>query len=103
MPRPRKTSTVSIDSQKVEDATPEKIEPKPQRPRAVSPSKNILSVVTQSGRIDLKFKSEREVEHAFTQITFKCASGRAATVISEGKEYTFCNVDYVIRDEPVQQ
>ena len=73
------------------------------RGRPPAAKKFVLSVITQSGQLDLNFKNDREVEHAFKQITFKCASGRAATVVSEGKEYTFCNVDYVIRDEPQQQ
>ena len=90
MPR-KKTATVSVNSDTVKDLEP------------AEPAKPVLGVYTPSGSLDLKFNNDRELEHAFQQITFKCASGRAATVVSEGKEYTFCSVNYVVRDEPEQE
>lgn len=70
------------------------------RPKKVLPSEHTLVVFTPSGRVDLSFGDYNSAFHAFQQITFKCASGRSATVISGGKEYTFCKVDYVVRDVP---
>ena len=70
------------------------------RPKKVLPSEHTLIVFTPSGRVDLSFEDHNSAFHAFQQITFKCASNRSATVVSGGKEYTFCKVDYVVRDVP---
>mgnify|MGYP003138896969 CR=1 FL=1 len=105
MPR-KKTATVSVNSDTVKDLEPAEPAKKraPTRSRKPpEPAKPVLGVYTPSGSLDLKFNNDRELEHAFQQITFKCASGRAATVVSEGKEYTFCSVNYVVRDEPEQE
>lgn len=70
------------------------------RPKKVLPSPHTIAVFTPSGRVDLSFEDHNKAIHAFQQITFKCASNRSATVVSGGKEYTFCKVDYVVRDVP---
>ncbi len=58
-----------------------------------------ISVYMQSGTVvDLQFKSQITMMHAYKQISFKCTSGRPAVVEANGKEYTFCNVEYIIRE-----
>tara|TARA_R100000805_G_scaffold18619_2_gene23899 strand:- start:2423 stop:2734 length:312 start_codon:yes stop_codon:yes gene_type:complete len=103
MPRAKKTATVSVKAEEVKDSTPEKAAPKPTRGRPSAAKTFDLFIATPSGNVQLQFKNERQIDHAFKQLTLKCASGRPANIICDGKEYGFCNISYVIRDEPVQQ
>jgi hypothetical protein len=103
MGRPRKntvtkTTNIVVKDEPVREIIDPVVQKKPVIPVAKAKSNYTLSVYTPSGHIDLLFEDKNSSNHAFQQITFKCASNRSATVVSGGKEYTFCKVDYVVRN-----
>ena len=108
MPRPpnktiTKTTNIVVKSEPLRELVDDPVISSPKkagRPKKVPSTEHSMAVFTPSGRVDLVFADQTSAIHAFQQITFKCASNRSATVISGGKEYTFCKVDYVVRDVP---
>tara|TARA_R100001015_G_C4634064_1_gene199873 strand:+ start:4247 stop:4591 length:345 start_codon:yes stop_codon:yes gene_type:complete len=98
----KKTKTVVVKDDPVKDLgasnTPVRRPGRP--PKAAAPIVKMYSmtVVTPSDRIELSYESYTEYQAAYQQIAFKCGSGRFAMVQCNGKEYTFCNVEYIVRD-----
>jgi hypothetical protein len=100
---PKGTVTKTTDIVIKDEGVTEIVDPKPVkkvgRPKAQLKQSLSFTVFTSSGPVELTFENQSDLIHAFQQITFKCASGRQATVSSGGKEYTFCKVDYLVRDD----
>ncbi len=97
--------TVVVKDDPLVELKDKEVAPAPRRPgrpaksiaAPVAPKFSML-VVTPSSKITLSFDDQNEYNHAYQQIAFKCGSNRFAMVKCDGKEYTFCNVEYIIRD-----
>tara|TARA_Y100001938_G_scaffold149721_1_gene237630 strand:+ start:8193 stop:8525 length:333 start_codon:yes stop_codon:yes gene_type:complete len=97
-----KTKTVVVKDEPVKDIgasnTPVRRPGRPPKAAAPIVKTYSMTVVTPSDRIELSYESYTEYQAAYQQIAFKCGSGRFAMVQCNGKEYTFCNVEYIVRD-----
>ena len=99
-PKASKTGNVVVKDDPVQELK-EKAAPvrRPGRPpKAPAAPEYKMTVVTPSDRIELSFESQLDYNAAYQQIAFKCGSGRFAMVQCNGKEYTFCSVEYIVRD-----
>tara|TARA_Y100000401_G_scaffold38880_1_gene29419 strand:- start:6187 stop:6534 length:348 start_codon:yes stop_codon:yes gene_type:complete len=97
----RKTAKVTVKDDPVKDISNAQPVRRPGRPPKVQQPKAPeykMIVVTPSDRLELKFDDQLAYNNAYQQIAFKCGSNRFAVVQSQGKEYTFCNVEYIVRD-----
>ena len=97
--RVTKTGDVVIPSEKVTELIDPKPEPVKRVGRPPKVKMDTMSVVTNHGPVELSFDTRALCDLAYQQISFKCASGRPAVVNANGKEYTFCSVDYIIREQ----
>ncbi len=97
--------TVVVKDDPVIDLKDQPVVVAPRRPGR--PAKSIAApaapqysmlVVTPSSKITLSFDDQLEFNNAYQQIAFKCGSNRFAMVKCNGKEYTFCSVEYIVRD-----
>tara|TARA_R110001583_G_scaffold180956_1_gene338151 strand:- start:2722 stop:3051 length:330 start_codon:yes stop_codon:yes gene_type:complete len=97
--RVTKTGDVVIPSEKVTELVDPKPEPVKRVGRPPKVKKIIMTIMTNHGPVDLGFENQLLCNTAYQQISFKCASGRPAVVMANDKEYTFCNVDYIVREQ----
>ena len=67
------------------------------RPPKVSKPELKFTVHMANEKVELSFDNNRDFERSFKQIALNCAAGRPAVVVSGGKEYYFCSVEYLSR------
>ena len=97
--RVTKTGDVVIPDEKVTEIIDPKPEPVKRVGRPPKAKKVMMTVMTNHGPVELGFETKNLRDLAYQQFSFKCASGRPAVVMANDKEYTFCNVDYIIREQ----
>lgn len=100
-PAKKSANKVVVKDEPVKDISPNQTVRRPGRPPKVQQPKAPeykMIVVTPSDRLELRFDDQLSYNNAYQQIAFKCGSNRFAVVQCEGKEYTFCNVEYILRD-----
>ena len=92
-----KTKNVSVKKAPVKDTTPAP-EPVKRPGRPPKANKYSFTIVSNGNPIKLSFESHAHFEKAFLGACYKPASGRPVEIVSDGKQYFFAKVDYVVRD-----
>jgi len=95
--RVTKTKNVTIKTEGIKELINEEPVRRPGRPPKTKEYK--CTVYSNGNPVNLSFDSPEKLEAAFVQICHKPLSGRPATVVANGKKYTFLKVDYLVKDE----